>query len=233
MDGERGALTTAVRLAAAATVAAVACSQPSAPGSPPAGEERSPNAHPKDREEADGQGGEADEGAPAPPKLLRVCDKSPSLRPACPRLVPRIKASQARTGRFRPAGDYQGVSVEWGVQASEGVTRANAPNRFAHLTLQAGSTGRAFPFPWPAHDGRPRFDGKLRRAATLLGRPLWAGRRGDLALAPSYPFGGVNGDHLIFRWAKGGRDYAVSLHAWIPLAEARSALRDLVESISS
>jgi hypothetical protein len=56
-----------------------------------------------------------------------------------------------------------------------------------------------------------------------------SGLSGDLILAPSYPRGGMLGNHLVFRWGS-KRRYVVSLHAWEPLLEAEATLRAIVAS---
>jgi hypothetical protein len=60
---------------------------------------------------------------------------------------------------------------------------------------------------------------------------VWGTRDGTLVLAPSFPVGGIDGDHLIFRWQQDDTEYAVSLHAWKPLEGASATLRSIVESI--
>jgi hypothetical protein len=56
-------------------------------------------------------------------------------------------------------------------------------------------------------------------------------RDSTLVLAPSFPVGGVDGDHLILRWQNDDTEYAVSLQAWKPVVEASATLRSVVESI--
>jgi hypothetical protein len=54
---------------------------------------------------------------------------------------------------------------------------------------------------------------------------------GSLILAPPYLYGGMAGNHLIFRWNEGGRSYAVSIHAWEPFLATVETLRRIVQSI--
>ena len=167
-----------------------------------------------------------------PARVAELCRRAPSLAGACPKLVPKLsRKTPTRVEGIPSPGDYDAVSVEWGVPYGEGIVERNAPPAFVHLTVQAGTTGEAFPFEWPARKSRPDLGKRLRRGAALLGRREWDGRSGRLVLAPSYPFGGVNGDHLIFRWTATGADHAVSLHAWAPLADAEATLRAVVGSI--
>jgi hypothetical protein len=70
-----------------------------------------------------------------------------------------------------------------------------------------------------------------RRAYLSLGRATWAGRRGELLLAPPFPRGGIEANHLVFRWRDGDAARRVSLHGWEPFTEVRPVLRAVVESI--
>lgn len=53
---------------------------------------------------------------------------------------------------------------------------------------------------------------------------------GILYLAPPFLFGGQLGNHLVYRWHVGRIEYAVTLHAWVRLAQAIETLRAVVES---
>jgi hypothetical protein len=64
-----------------------------------------------------------------------------------------------------------------------------------------------------------------------FGPTTWGGRRGALLLAPPYPRGGIESNHLLFRWLNGGVDYEVSVHGWEPFTEVAPVLRAVVESI--
>jgi hypothetical protein len=68
-----------------------------------------------------------------------------------------------------------------------------------------------------------------RRKLVFLGRATWGGHEGVLVLAPPYPLGGLQSNHLIFSWAGGSK--AVSLHGWEPFTEVPGVLRAVVESI--
>jgi hypothetical protein len=70
-----------------------------------------------------------------------------------------------------------------------------------------------------------------RVSGLSCGERTWNGRTGELVLAPSYPHGGMEGDHLVFRWAQEGEDFSLSLHAWDPLEETKATLKALVESL--
>lgn len=68
-----------------------------------------------------------------------------------------------------------------------------------------------------------------RRRPLFLGRVTWGGHEGVLVLAPPFPRGGLQGNHLIFSWGEGSK--AVSLHGWEPFEEVPTVLRAIVESI--
>jgi hypothetical protein len=144
-------------------------------------------------------------------------------------MMPRVeKASFARSDSFDRPPTFH---FEWNAP-SPGVTRKNSPPRFTHLVVQRGSVKRILGFESPtAVSGIPEPVPRRREQALLLGRYSWADRKGSLVLAPSYPFGGVNGDHLVFRWSEGQDGAAISLHAWIPLADAVATLQAVVASI--
>lgn len=72
---------------------------------------------------------------------------------------------------------------------------------------------------------------KRRRGFVLLGRVTWAGRRGVLVLAPPYPRGGIEGNHVVFEWHEEGSTYRLSLHAWEPFSEVPDVLEAVVESL--
>lgn len=136
-----------------------------------------------------------------------------------------------------PNGSTFGTfSLEAGAPASEGVHEDNTPPRYMRVTIQGGDLEGASDFEYPTGGSvksLARLDvGTARRDRPIfLGRETWSGHAGSLVLAPSYPLGGFHGNHIAFRWTSGQSDYVVSLHAWKPLAEARNALRSIVESI--
>jgi hypothetical protein len=78
------------------------------------------------------------------------------------------------------------------------------------------------------------LDGLLARArshAIYIGTFTWGGRKGSVVLAPDFPAGGEQGNHLIFRWRKSGTDFALGLHGWEPLSRSFATLRQMVISI--
>jgi hypothetical protein len=68
-----------------------------------------------------------------------------------------------------------------------------------------------------------------RSEAVSLGWVRWHGTRGQLVLAPSYPFGGEWGGHLIFYFKNAGIRYAITLHGWMAaLRLPRSSSNQLI-----
>jgi hypothetical protein len=118
-----------------------------------------------------------------------------------------------------------------------GLTARNAPSRFVHINVIASPLDHPLAFEWPtepttdwdALEAVPR----KREEALLVGARTWAGRDGEVALAPSFPDGGIEGDHLIFRWVEADTAYSISLHAWKPLSESVDNLKAVIESVSS
>ena len=128
----------------------------------------------------------------------------------------------------RHAGDV--FFAEWSAP-HPGITEKNAPPGFAHVAVYAGDYERFVGYAWPGERLKGEVPEGRRRKALLIDSVTWNGRKGEVVLAPSYPFGGMDGDHVVFRWTKGKTDYAVSLHAWDPIDESVAALRAMVESL--
>ena len=121
-------------------------------------------------------------------------------------------------------------SAEWG-GPYPGISRRNGPPRFSHLVVQAGEVATMLPFEIPTQAVEELDLSRKRKRALLLGRPRWNETSGTLLLAPPYPGGGINGDHLVYLWRQDGAAYTLSLHAWLPLRESTATLRAVVESI--
>ncbi len=162
---------------------------------------------------------------PLPLGAARRCSATPGIEVVCPAEVPEIEGRaflslQSDRGLF---------SAEWGVGRA-GIGRRGGPPHFTHLVVQAGDPGTILPFEVPAAAAPGIEFSRRRKGALLLGRPRWNEVNGSLVLAPPYPNGGVNGDHVVFLWRNDGAAYALSLHAWLPLREATATLRAVVES---
>ena len=203
------------RIVAAALVLATACSQTETGSGEDRGDRHGRRAEPR--------------MMPVPSRALRRCRSTVRLRDLCPLMMPRVeKAPFAHSDTFNRPPRFH---LEWNAPYP-GVTRKNSPPRFAHLVVQRGSVKQALGFEWPtAVSAIPEPIPRRREQAVLLGRYSWADREGSLVLAPSYPFGGINGDHLVFTWSEGQDDAVISLHAWVPLADAVTTLQAVVASI--
>jgi hypothetical protein len=165
---------------------------------------------------------------------LVECRSEPALRPICPTQVPEATDEPGYFHRARASdgsGTRGGSSIfnaEWGAPYRNQINERDRPPRFLHLVLHAGEIGPStFSFAWPGEPGKV----PAGRAAKSLGGRSWGSRTGELVLAPRYPYGGLHGSHLIFRWREAGNGYVVSLHAWEPVEEAVAALRATVLSI--
>jgi hypothetical protein len=172
---------------------------------------------------------------PLAPKRVAYCERSALLRVACPRLVPRVRGAYVSHLAVDPAGwryRFDLFNLERGGEYP-GQPELNRPPRMAHLVIAGGEVERSAPVFDLVHARRVRLRYGLmrsRRDRTLsFGRVRWKGLTGDLFLAPSYPRGGMLGNHLVFRWSA-ERRYVVSLHAWEPLTEAAATLRAIVAS---
>jgi hypothetical protein len=170
---------------------------------------------------------------PLPASLLDKCLRIEVLAPRCPAEVPATE----RRYRVREL-DYGTDSyrvVEFATNAPyPRIGPRNAPPRFAHVVLKGGDLTEAFYFDWPSGPMVPVVDALEgdRQIPVPLEVRRWAAPEGTLLLAPAFPAGGVDGDHLVYRWEEGDREYALSLHAWKPLDECVATLRALVESVA-
>jgi hypothetical protein len=173
---------------------------------------------------------------PLAPKRVAYCSRSRLLRPACPRLVPRVRAAYLSHLSLAPSDDRRRMDIfnleRGGEYPSE--PERNRPPRMAHLVIAGGAVENAAPVFALAHARRTKPRNGLMRLARVrsvsFGRVRWSGLIGDLFLAPSYPRGGMLGNHLVFRWGSPKRRFVVSLHGWEPLRESVVTLRAIVAS---
>ena len=197
-------------------------------------------------------GSVADAKLPPPPRplnrvamrVLESCRRSWLLRPACPRLLPE---AYRYVSNLCPAGKRGCLFRERIDMFNVESLRSPNPKRrspsFIHLVVYAGDLGgpkgfqtharSAFPFDWPdPSSARPLIDGlSPHRGTDALAfghREFWS-VDGELVLAPAIQ--AMDGDHLIYRWRSGQREFAVSLHAWEPLTEAAATLRAIVAAV--
>ena len=166
---------------------------------------------------------------PLHPVGVRDCRSSSLLRGGCPRLA--LAGVYRRSGIFVAHGRDFGAAYD--VFSAEALPRRGDRPSTRHLVVYAG---RRLPFA-EAERQRPVGirNGLTRRGPLaeprLLARVTWGGRRGDLVLWRPYPNGGMDGNHLVFRWRDGGVERALTLHEWEPLTEAAATLRAIVESL--
>ncbi len=95
-----------------------------------------------------------------------------------------------------------------------------APPYFVHVLIYGAAARSDLPFALPGGPPQHLSDALLQSShperAILLGDVRWAGRDGQLILAPSYPGGGEVGSHLVFSYRADRIFYGISLHPWSP-----------------
>lgn len=169
-----------------------------------------------------------------PVRALRACRASALLRPACPGRVPvapydpTSEIYDARVFAVERGGP-ETFNFQWGGE-TPGRPERNRPPRMVHLVLVGGELENEFSL----HRREEPREGLMRtkrRAGLDLGPVRWNGRPGRLILAPPFPRGGINGNHLLFRWSEGDLQYQLGLHAWEPFTEAAATLRAIVGSL--
>jgi len=175
-----------------------------------------------------------------PASVLRLCRRSPLLRPICPRRLPFVNylrsEEPAYTASLCRVGQPGCAGLRWDDLEIEHTGDGSRPPIWAHVALAAGEFrhGGSTEFRWPTnrkpvtpHNG---LWNAARPRALFLGRVRWGGRTGQLILAPSYPAGGMMGDHLIFYYRAHSHDYLLSLHGWEPFLQVVATLRAIVLS---
>lgn len=170
-----------------------------------------------------------------PAYVLGYCKQSHRLPPACPNLLPRMDQPEPHWETSVCVVGARGCAgPQWDDLELVDGGYGEHPPAWSHVSVYAGDVAHAFPFAYPTQGRRPaRLDGlfaKARSRAIFLGAYTWAGKHGTVVLAPAYPDGGEQGDHLIFRWRAGGVGYAIGLHGWEPLSQAFAVLRAMVRS---
>jgi hypothetical protein len=162
-----------------------------------------------------------------PPAVLARCRTDARLRPACPTRIPQIEGWETYPRR---------VNGIFGIQLGgeiPGKPELMRPPRVLHIEV-AVRPDRWVPFRWPTSGAVTPRNGLVRSERSrpvFLGEVEWGGKKGSAALAPSYPVGGSQGNHVIFRWRQRGETYVVGLHAWEPFSEAYATLRRVVASL--
>ncbi|MDQ3619777.1 MAG: hypothetical protein M3391_06550 [Actinomycetota bacterium] len=164
-----------------------------------------------------------------PSKMLASCRRFAELEPACPARVPAIeKSAFTRAKASREAKQLWVFFAEWNAPRP-GLSEKNAPPEFAHVNAYAATPDMMVPF--ESEDIGEEMPAGRRTTGLNVGERTWNGRTGELVLAPSYPHGGLEGDHLVFEWKQDDLTYSLSLHAWDSIDETEATLRAMVESL--
>lgn len=156
-----------------------------------------------------------------PPYVLGYCRRSNKLPSACPKLLPRMsQPSPHWETSVCLAGTSGCLGLTWDVVDLVDAGNGARPPIWSHITIYAGKLTTAFPFAYPTHGVHPRRLGglfaKTRAKALYLGSYRRGNKLGTVVLAPSYPGGGEQADHLIFRWKHDSIDFAIGRHGWEP-----------------
>jgi hypothetical protein len=173
-----------------------------------------------------------------PAYVLAYCRKSHRLPLACPHLLPRMEQPSPHwDANLCLVGNAGCQGLTWDDLSLVDAGQGNDPRPplWSHVSIYAGNLGSAFRFAYPTRGIRPRqLDGLFARTRThaiFLGSYTWGGKRGIVVLAPDFPNGGEQGDHVIFGWRASGIECAVGLHGWEPFEQAFATLRSMVRSI--
>ena len=171
-----------------------------------------------------------------PAYVLAYCRRSKKLPLTCPKRLPRMsQPSPHWETSVCVAGRSGCLGLTWDVLDTVDAGNGDRPPIWAHISIYAGNLTTAFRFTYPTHGVRPRrLDGlfsKPRAKALFIGSYRWGGKIGTVVLAPSYPMGGEQGDHLIFRWKRDSVRFAVGLHGWEPLSQTMATLKTMIASI--
>jgi hypothetical protein len=168
--------------------------------------------------------------------ILGYCKKSLRLPLACPHVLPRMsQPSPHWEVNLCLVGHTGCAGLTWDDLSLIDAGYGTRPPAWSHVVIQAGNLRHAFPFQFPTRGrGRSHLDGLFARTRThaiYVGTFTWGGRKGTVVLAPDFPAGGEQGNHLIFRWRQHGTEFAVGLHGWEPLSQTFAALHQMVISI--
>jgi hypothetical protein len=160
------------------------------------------------------------------PAAVALCRSSRLLLSICPTRVPRVRAPYL-VHLSRDAESHV-FDLERGAPRPG----RTAPPWRAHITLVAGDVEHVAPFVYPRRISLPsdRLLRAPRKVAYSFGPRRWHGQTGTLYLAPPFLFGGQLGNHLVYRWRVGRIEYAVTLHAWLPIAQSIATLREVVDA---
>jgi hypothetical protein len=162
-----------------------------------------------------------------------------SMRRFCPSVIPaggngRLTMSIVLASRLDPINI---LDLEAGSE-SVGDQRRNRPPRLVGVLLASGKLRQALPgllprrgaVPGRIHDG---LANAARRKPLSLGRRTWAGRVGELGLAPSrgrYPLAYFR--YLFFQWHDSNGAHALGLRVWEPFTESVRTLHRLADGLA-
>ena len=174
--------------------------------------------------------------APTPTKALGACLKMSLMRGVCPPRVPMLSghavvlsaACLDLAGARVPLTSNRCRTAAWSLMGAP-----PRPAAIAHVVISASPSNWqcAWPHELRAHAAGDRLLNPNRRRAVSLGQVQWHGQSGQLVLAPPFARGGgVVGGHLEFCFRANRVNYAITLHAWPPLAQVVATLKSLVGS---
>jgi hypothetical protein len=173
---------------------------------------------------------------PTPTAALNTCRSDPRLAPACPLRIPRVLSSGLHTIP-RPPRAVNGIfDIQRGGEIP-GKPELMRPPGNLHIEVEVAvdpAKPLGIGFRWPTSGTAKPQNGMVReerRSPVRFGRVNWGGKAGTVVLAPSYPGGGSQGNHVVFRWRDGPSTYLVGMHAWEPFTEAFATLRRVVASV--
>jgi hypothetical protein len=171
-----------------------------------------------------------------PSYVFGYCDRSRRLMLACPHVLPKMsQPSPHWEVNLCLIGHSGCAGLTWDDLSLVDGGYGTRPPAWSHIVVQAGNLATAFPFTYPTRGTTvTHLDGLLARTRTravYVGTFIWGGKRGTVILAPDFPGGGEQGNHLIFRWRERHTDFALGLHGWEPLSQTFAALRQMVISI--
>ena len=176
---------------------------------------------------------------PTPAAALRACRSDAVLAPACPTKIPRVHLPPGVAGWRTYPSPPRRVTGIFGMERGgeiPGKPELMRPPSILHVEVEAARRRKplGIGFSWPTSGAVEPRDGLVReerQRAVLLGRVAWGGKAGTVVLAPPYPSGGSQGNHVVFRWRAGRTTYLVGMHAWEPFSEAYATLRRIVSSL--
>lgn len=161
----------------------------------------------------------------APKEMVSACREKTAIAARCPRVLP---VARGWSWRFIDRlGNRTTFTIQSGAEDRD--PRRNRPPFFVHVVVDRGALSDLERFSSEAVAVKEL--GELPSETVSLGRRHWAGRDGELLLLPPYSSASsIHAGHLTFLEDRGSEMDAVSIHAWLPVAETERMLRRIVES---